>query len=71
MDYAVVRWTSFTDDEVKQECFLMAQYNTLWEAERACRMFRESHPTTMFGEAVFAVVHRQRNVCQQTVGGSE
>jgi hypothetical protein len=71
MEYAVVRWTSLEDGHREQECFLMGQYGSLWEAERACRMFRESHPTTMFGEAVFAVVNRQKNVCQPTVGESE
>jgi hypothetical protein len=70
MDYAVVRWTSFEDGEPVKG-LLMAQYASLWEAERACQMFRDAHPTKMVGDATFTVVERQRNVCQQTVGGSE
>ena len=70
MDYAVVRWTSYQDDQPLTG-FLMGQYRSLWEAERACAMFRDAHPTKMVGEATFSVVERQRNVCQQTVGEAE
>lgn len=68
MIWVVVRRKPLGDDQAVQ-VWVMAQYGSLWEAERACKMFRDAHPTKMVGEATFTVELLQKYYCQQAVGG--
>jgi hypothetical protein len=60
MDYLVLRYLSFKDGETSKECTCVGHFNTRWEAERACAVFRDDHPTNVLGEAMFIVVDKKK-----------
>ncbi len=64
MSYAVIRYDA--PFEKHQRAFLVGSFATKWEAEKACRVFRDEWNTDVAGEALFVVVSKQQHGIKET-----
>lgn len=56
MNYLVVRYPVSYGVEEYSKGLLMGRFATRWEADQACKVFSDDHPSKISGHAIFNVV---------------